>query len=110
MAHGKFEFKGTGIEFLWLAIWTSVLTTLTLGIFGPWAYSSVVRWMAEKTFIDGKQLCFKGTGGEFFGTYLMIVLLTIITLGIYAPWGGCRMTRWLVDNLYFADPGDVEKA
>ena len=109
MAHGKFEFKGTGLGFLWLAVWTSVLTIITIGIFWPWAYSAIQRWIAEQTFIDGRQLCFKGTGVGFFGTWLLIVFLTIITLGIYAPWGYCRMKRWETSNLYFADAGDVEK-
>ena len=109
MAHGKFEFKGTGGGFLWLFIWTSILTVITFGIFFPWAYSHNQKWIAERTFIDGKQLCFKGTGIGFFGTWLLIVFLTVITLGIYAPWGYCRLIRWKTANLYSADTADVEK-
>jgi uncharacterized membrane protein YjgN (DUF898 family) len=109
MAHGKFEFKGTGLGLLWLFIWTVFLTVITFGIFFPWAYSAQQRWIAEKTFIDGKQLCFRGTGVGFFGTWLLIVILTLITLGIYTPWGYCRLKRWQTNNLYFADTADVEK-
>ena len=109
MAHGKFEFKGTGLGALWLFLWTVVLIVFSVGIFFPWAYSAQQRWIAERTFIDGKQLCFKGTGIGFFGTWLLIVVLTLITLGIYAPWGYCRLKRWQTNNLYFADTADVEK-
>lgn len=109
MAHGKFEFKGTGGSFLWLIIWTSILTVVTFGLFFPWAYAHNQKWIAERTFIDGKQLCFKGTGAGFFGTWLLIVFLTFITLGIYAPWGFCRLKRWQTNNLYFADTADIEK-
>lgn len=109
MAHGKFEYKGTGGSFLWLFIWTTVLNFISFGLFFPWAYCAQQRWIAERTFIDEKQLCFKGTGMGFFGTWLLIVFLTVITLGIYLPWGFCRLKRWQTNNLYFADATDIEK-
>ncbi|MCD6335065.1 MAG: DUF898 family protein [Candidatus Latescibacteria bacterium] len=109
MPHGQFEFRGNGLSLLWLAIWTNILTALTLGLFWPWAYCVQQRWIAARTFIDGKQLVFKGTGLGIFGTWLLIMILTLITLGIYAPWGYCRILRWKTNNLYFADPGDIEE-
>ena len=109
MAHGEFEFKGKGLSYLWLMIWTSVLTVITFSIFWPWAYSAQQRWIAERSYIDGKQLMFKGTGIGLFGTWLLVLFLSIITIGIYAPWGYCRIKRWQFNNLYFADEGDVEK-
>ena len=108
MAHGKFEFKGTGGSYLWLYIWTAVLTIITAGIFSPWAYSAQQRWISKNTWIDDKQLVFKGTDAGIFGTFLLSILLTLITAGIYAPWGYARLKRWQTNNLYFADPGDVE--
>ena len=109
MAHGDFRFEGKGLSYLWLSIWTGLLTTITLSLFWPWAYSAKQRWLAKNTFIDGKQLVFKGTGAGIFGTWLLVVLLSLITLGIYLPWGYCRIKRWQINNLYFADPGDIEK-
>lgn len=108
MAHGKFEFRGRGLEYLWLFIWTSLLTIFTLGIFVPWAVVAQLRWIAAHTTIDGKQLCFKGSGIGYFANWLLTVILTIITLGIYLPWGITRYIRWIISNTYFADPGDVE--
>jgi uncharacterized membrane protein YjgN (DUF898 family)/DNA-directed RNA polymerase subunit RPC12/RpoP len=108
MAHGKFEFRGTGLGFLWLFIWTFLLTIFTLGIFAPWAVAAQMRWITAHTKIDGEQLCFKGSGIGYFINGLLIAILTIITLGIYLPWGIVRYIRWIVHNTYFADPGDVE--
>lgn len=106
--HGKFEFRGTGGSYLWLAIWTGFLTTITCGLLWPAAYAAQQRWIAKNTLIDGKQLVFTGTGMGIFGVWLKILLLSIITLGIYAPWGWCAIKQWQVSNSYFADPGDIE--
>ena len=108
MAHGKFEFKGTGGSCLWLFIWTTVLSVLTLGLFFPWAASATMGWVTKNTTVDGKQLCFKGTGVGFFGNWLLMLLLGIMPLGIYIPWGMCRMYKWAINNTYYADAGDVE--
>lgn len=47
MAHGKFEFKGTGLGYLWLFIWTTFLLIITLGIFYPWAVTARKRWIVH---------------------------------------------------------------
>lgn len=109
MAHGQFEFKGTGGSYFWLLIWTGFLNAITLGLFFPWAIAAIQRWNAKNTSIDGNRTVFEGTGGGFFGNYLLIWILTIITLGIYFPWGYCRIQRWITNNTYFADEGDIEE-
>lgn len=109
MAHGKFEFTGTGLSCLWLVIWTTVLSIITLGLSFPWIVSAMMRWVTKNTTIDGKQLCFKGTGLGFFGNWLLILILTVITLGIYTPWGMCRSYKWIINNTYYADEGDIEE-
>ncbi|HJH28155.1 MAG TPA: DUF898 family protein [Methanosarcinaceae archaeon] len=108
MVFGKFEFKGKGLNYLWLSIWTGLLIAISLGILFPWAYVAQQKWIAYNTSIDGKQLVFKGTGMGIFGTWLLIFILSIITLGLYSPWAYCRVKRWQTDNLYFAEEGDIE--
>jgi uncharacterized membrane protein YjgN (DUF898 family) len=102
MTVGNFEFKGTGLGFLWLLIWTTVVTAITFGLFLPWAVSAQMRWIAENTFVTGRKLVFKGTGLGFFGTYILILILTVVTLGLYAPWGCCQFIRWMTNNMDFA--------
>ncbi len=61
MNQGRFEFRGTGFNCLWLFLWTWLLTLLTFGLFFPWAYSAQQRWISEHTFVDQHQLAFHGT-------------------------------------------------
>ncbi|MCP4123009.1 MAG: DUF898 domain-containing protein [Bacteroidetes bacterium] len=109
MAHGKFEFNGTGMSCLWLFIWTTVLSLLTFGLSFPWTASATMRWITKNTTIDGKQLCFKGSGLGFFGNWLLILIFTVITIGIYIPWGFCRSSKWIINNTYYTDEGDTEE-
>jgi len=102
MPQGNFEFQGRGLSFLWLLIWTTLLTLITVGIFTPWAYTAQQKWIARNTTVDGKPLEFTGTGLGLLGNWLLVFILTTITLGIYVPWGYCRLKRWEINNLHFA--------
>ena len=97
-----FEFRGSGFGYVWVLLWTTVVSILTLGLFFPWAYSAQQRWIASNTYIDGRQLVFNGTGLGFLGHWLLIMILTIITLGLYLPWAYCRLKRWEIENTTFA--------
>ena len=80
-----FEFEGSGFGYLWLCIWTTVLSVITFGLFFPWAYSAQQRWICSNTYV------------------LLIMVLTTITFGIYIPWGYCQFKRWETRNTVFAD-------
>ena len=82
-----FEFEGSGFGYLWLCIWTTVLSVITFGLFFPWAYSAQQRWICSNTYVNGRQLRFDGTGFGFFFQWLIIMVLTTITFGIYIPCG-----------------------
>ena len=98
-----FEFDGSGFGYLWLCIWTTVLTVITCGLFFAWAYSAQQRWICSNTYVNGRQLRFEGTGFGFFFQWLLIMVLTTITFGIYIPWGYCQFKRWETRNTVFAD-------
>ena len=102
MVEKNFEFKGGGIGFFWLMLWTVVLTVITFSLFFPWAYSAQQRWIADNTYVGGKKLVFKGSGLGFFGQYIIIIVLSFITFGLYGPWAYCRIKRWQVENLDYA--------
>ena len=102
MEYRLFEFRGSGLGYLWLMVWTAVITMITLGLFFPWAYSAQQRWIAANTYLNGQPLRFDGTGIGFFGQWLLILILSCITLGIYIPWGYCRFKRWEVENTVLA--------
>lgn len=98
-----FEFRGTGFGYLWLVIWTSFVSIITLGLFFPWAYSAQQRWIASNTYVCGRQLVFTGTGIGFLGHWILIMILTFITCGLYTPWAYCQVKRWETDNTFFVD-------
>ena len=99
----SFEFRGTGLGYCWLLIWTTVLTFITFGLFFPWAYSALQRWVTSNTFVNGQQLAFHGTGIGFLGQWLLIFVLTMITFGLYAPWAYCRIKRWETEHTTLAN-------
>ncbi|MDD5502967.1 MAG: DUF898 family protein [Candidatus Thermoplasmatota archaeon] len=100
---GMFEFKGKGLSFFWLLLWTSFLTSITIGIFFPWAYCARLRWGAKNLYYNGKRMQFKGDGLDLLGQWLLMLLLIIITLGIYTPWAYCRIMRWTAEHTSFEE-------
>lgn len=61
-----FVFVGSGFGYLWLLIWTTVVSIITVGLFFPWAYSAQQRWICANTYVEGRRLRFDGTGLGFF--------------------------------------------
>lgn len=102
MEQANFEFNGTGLGYIWIFIWTTVLTVVTFGIFFPWAASAAMRWYVGNTTLNGEKLVFQGTGPGFFVNWLIILVLSTVTLGLYAPWGACRIYRWMINNVHIA--------
>ncbi|MEG0798245.1 MAG: DUF898 family protein [Acidaminococcaceae bacterium] len=98
----SFEFRGGGFGYIWLLLWTTVVSTLTFGLFFPWAYSAQQRWICANTYVEGRQLVFTGSGIGFFAQWVIIILLVLVTCGLYAPWGYCKFKRWETSNTTFA--------
>ena len=108
MPIGTFEFDGKGLSVFGLYLVNAILCLLTLGLYFPWAYVSMQRWICKHTTIEGRPLTFRGSGAGFFGQYLLIIILCFVTLGLYTPWGFCQFKRWQTRNTYFAGVGDNE--
>ncbi len=103
MANKVFEFRGSGLGYCWLLLWTTIVSVLTVGLFFPWAYSAQQRWIASNTYVNDRQLIFNGSGMSFLLTWLIIMVLCAITCGLFTPWGYCMLKRWETDNTGFAD-------
>ena len=78
-----------------------LVTTLTLGICLPWAYTMIYNWEIKHTVINGYRLHFDGTAIGLFGNWIKWFLLTIITLGIYGFWVGIKLKKWKVMHTSF---------
>lgn len=101
----RFAFRGSGIGYIWLLLWTSLVSVVTLGLFFPWAYSAQQRWILSNTYIGERQLAFVGSGVGFLWQWLLILVLSTVTLGLFIPWGYCMFKRWETENTVFADEG-----
>lgn len=105
-----FEFRGSGFGYIWLLLWTAIVSVLTFGLFFPWAYSAQLRWINANTYIGGRQLAFVGSGLGLIWHWLVMLVLLFITFGLYTPWAYCRLKRWETDNTVFDDECGVTDA
>ncbi|MDY0276713.1 MAG: DUF898 family protein [Acholeplasma sp.] len=96
------KFTGGLLGLIGIAILSGIIVLFTLGICLPYAVVIRQRWIAEHTYIEGKQLKFVGTGISLFGQWIKWLLLCIITLGIYSLWVNIKMKQWVVQNTCFA--------
>ena len=94
------QFTGGLLGLIGINLLQVIMITITLGLGTPWAICMKERWMAEHTFIDGKQLTFDGTGGQLFGNFIKWFLLTILTLGIYGFWLDIKMKQWITKHTH----------
>ena len=61
-----FVFVGSGLGYLWLLIWTTVVSIITVGLFFPWAYSAQQRWICANTYVEGGCVSTAPGWGSFF--------------------------------------------
>lgn len=100
----KSDFTGGALAHFGMGIVAGFVSLITLGIAAPFMIVWRTKWIANHTYIDGRQLVFDGNGGQLLGNYVKWILLSIITLGIYAVL--CmplNMTRWTTKHTHFAD-------
>lgn len=76
------RYRGEGGELFWLALWTGVLTLLTLGIFRFWAKTRIRRYMWSATSPGGAPFEYSGTGLEKFLGFLVAIVVLAVYLGI----------------------------
>ncbi len=82
-ASDQFTYNGTWPEMFGVMFVQGLLSSITLGIYYPWAYCKIRKWVLEHTYCEGRQLTFVGNGAEFFGILIVQFLLVIVTIGIY---------------------------
>jgi uncharacterized membrane protein YjgN (DUF898 family)/Tfp pilus assembly protein PilF len=103
MPKGNCEFKGTGGQYFpTYFIHLFLLSTVTFGIYIPWAWVRLLKLRASHTSVNGKPVSFTGTGGQLLGLAVVQGLLTIITIGLYGPWAVSKYFAWQADNTLVA--------
>ena len=93
-------FDGGLFQLIGYRILGGLVTTITLGICLPWAYTMIYSWEAKHTVINGERLHFDGTALELFGNWIKWFLLSVITLGIYSFWLGIKLKQWRISHTH----------
>lgn len=96
-------FTGSTFSLVWLNIWTSMVTGITLGLAFPFMLCKKQHWLAKHTFINGRQLQFTGTGMQLFANWIKWSLLTVVTLGFYAFFIQIAIKKWTVSHTTFIE-------
>lgn len=76
----RYETDGTPL--LWLALWTALLTVLTLGFYRFWMIARLRRHYWRSIRLDGDPFEYTGTGLEKFLGFLIAVIILAVYLGI----------------------------
>ncbi len=63
---GQFRYDGKGGELFSLLFVQILLSTITFGIYSPWAIVKITKYICANLTLDGKKFEFTGEGGEFF--------------------------------------------
>jgi len=113
----RLAFKGTGGGLFWRYILWTLLTFITLGIYGYWAIRNYIRWGIENievslpnsssdvnsnntpyTQMSKMMLEFKGGVLPIFLFPFWFIPFMVITLSIALPWIICIVIRWICEN------------
>ena len=77
----KLEFSGEGAKYFGIWAVNTILTILTLGLYYPWAKTSVRKYLWNETKMDGDSFVYHGTGKEMFKGFIKVYAFII---GLYA--------------------------
>jgi len=96
----QLQFSMTGGQLLPVILINYLLTAVTLGIYGAWAYCKVRSKVVENIHIfeNGEHVGgfqFTGTGGSLLPFALVQWLLCAVTFFIYVPWAAVKMTQFM---------------
>jgi uncharacterized membrane protein YjgN (DUF898 family) len=78
-----FSFNGTGAEYFKLWLLNTILTTITLGFYYPWARAAKLNYLYENTEFNDSPFTFHGTGKEMFIGFLKIFAVYALFMSVF---------------------------
>ena len=114
-----FSYLGDKMELFWKCLIGSLITILTLGIYGAWFSIDIRKYIFSHLRFGNLSFDFKGEGSTFFLINLKFFFLSILTLGIYSIWYIKELFSYYAENTtitqngreinfrFNAKPGDV---
>lgn len=94
------QYTGTPRELANVLIVNTILTSITCGIYIPWAMVRMKEFVDSKVLVNGQpnRLTFYGDPASFLGTYILGMILATITCGIYGPWFANDVFAFMWEN------------
>jgi len=77
-----------------------LVAILSGGILFPWMEVWLVKYICDKTTVDGCKINYTATGTELFVELLVIILLSIVTLGIFVFWVPSRILKFHISRVH----------
>ena len=99
------RYIGKGVDILGYVILGGILTIITLGLYTPWYFNSLVKYVCEHVQVvnpapgSTTSIDFTGSGVGLLGRFILWEILVIVTLGLYLPWMISGMYGYLVENI-----------
>lgn len=95
----RFGYMGDKWELFALCIKGTLLTIVTLGIYGAWFSMNLRRYLLCNIKFGNARFSYKGVGGEYLWLNIKGYFLTVITFGFYFFWWQKSLYAYFVDNL-----------
>lgn len=105
-----FGYRGNLKEFFKLYIVETLLTIITLGIYGSWMHVKVSKYIRKNIRFGNIEFRFDGNGEELFIIKLKGLFLGILTLGIYSFWYYKQLIEFEINNTKIIQNGKVIEA
>lgn len=77
------KFYGEGGKYFGILIVNMILTTVTLGLYYPWARAKNLQYLYGETEFAGSRFTFHGTGKEMFKGFIKAILIIGLILAVY---------------------------
>ena len=101
---GKSEFNGGMLANFFIGLATLLASLFTLGLAYPAMVCWKLKWEANHTYLNGKQLVFDGNAMQLMGKYVLWLFLSVITFGLYYIFSAkLKLTEWKTKHTHFAD-------
>lgn len=79
----KIEFKGTGSDYFVVLVVNWLLTSVTFGLYYPWARARSFSYLYSNTELEGSRFTFHGTGREMFLGFIKAIVLFVLIYGFF---------------------------
>ena len=95
----RFGYRGDRAELFKNCIKWSLLSLVTLGIYGAWMSMNIRRYTHQNIRYGDVEFYNNCDGTDWFLLNLKGYLLSLITLGIYSFWWQCDIFNYYIDNM-----------